>query len=273
MRIAITGGSGRVGRGVIDLALRQGHQVVSIDLADPGPARPGLSAVRVDVTRYEELLAALDGCEALIHLAAIPMPGQHPDHVVHNTNVVGSYNALRAAAELGLRHVCQASSINALGAAFSRRPHYDYLPLDEAHPSYNEDPYSLSKWICEQQADSLARRYEGMTIASLRFHWVAVGKLDLSQYPNISPETLARNLWGYTALEAAARACLAAIGADYSGHEVFFIVAPQNLLGEDAATLRQRFYPEVEWRGPASGPAGFYDCTKAARLLGWSHDG
>lgn len=271
MRIAITGGSGRVGRSVVDLALSRGHQVLSIDRTEPGAERPGMSVARVDVTQYEELLAALGGCDALIHLAAIPVPGRHPDHVVHNNNVVGSYNALRAAAELGIRRVCQASSINAVGAAYSRRPHYDYLPLDEAHPTYNEDPYSLSKWICEQQADSIARRYEGMTIASLRLHWVADGRPDLSRHPDISPEALARTLWGYTALEAAARACLAVIDADYSGHEAFFIVAPANLLGEEALALKRRFYPDVEWRGPMGGPSGFYDCSRAARLLGWAH--
>src|SRR6202011_523388 len=97
---------------------------------------------------------------------------QHADYVVHNNNVAGSYNVLSAAARLGITRVCQASSINATGGAFSRRPRYDYFPLDEVHPTYNEDPYSLSKWICEQQGDSFARRYEHMSIASLRFHWV-----------------------------------------------------------------------------------------------------
>lgn len=272
MRIAITGGSGRVGRAVVDLALARGHAVVSIDRAEP-PAteRPGVRAVRADAAQYDELLAAMGGCEALVHLAAIPSPGNHPDHVVHNNNVAGSYNALRAAAELGVRRVAQASSINAVGAAYSRRPRYDYLPLDEAHPTYNEDPYSLSKWICEQQADSIARRYEAMTIASLRLHWVADGRPDLGKLPNVSHESLAHNLWGYTTLAAAARACLAILDADYRGHEAFFIVAPTNVLGEESRALKQRHYPQAEDRG-LDGARGFFDCAKAERLLGWTHD-
>ena len=84
-------------------------------------------------------------------MAAIPAPGHHPDHEVHNNNVMGSYNALRAAVEVGIQRVCQASSVNATGLAYSRWPHFDYFPLDEEHPTYNEDPYSLSKWICEEQ--------------------------------------------------------------------------------------------------------------------------
>ena len=77
--------------------------------------------------------------------------------MVHNNNVVSSYNALRAAATAGVRRVCQASSVNAIGGRFSRwPPRYDYFPVDEQHPTYAEDPYSLSKWICEQQADAIA---------------------------------------------------------------------------------------------------------------------
>lgn len=45
-------------------------------------------------------------------------------------------------------------------------------PIDEKHATYAEDPYSLSKWECEQQCDSFVRRYESMRIASFRMHEV-----------------------------------------------------------------------------------------------------
>ena len=174
MRIALTGGSGGVGSAVADAALARGHFVVSVDRTPP--PRPGehprLRYIQAEATDYDALVAAFAGCDALIHLAAIPHPGNHPDHVVHNNNVVGSYNAMRAAVESGVLRICQASSVNAIGQAYSRAPRYDYFPIDEAHPNHAEDAYSLSKWVCEQQADALARRYAGLSIASLRFHWV-----------------------------------------------------------------------------------------------------
>ncbi len=110
MRIAVTGGSGRIGRAVLALALAEGHIVVSIDQVQPAPneARPNLSFVETNIADYESLERAMRGCDGLVHLAAIPAPGRHPDHVVHNNNVTSSYNALRAAAELGILHVCQA---------------------------------------------------------------------------------------------------------------------------------------------------------------------
>jgi nucleoside-diphosphate-sugar epimerase len=276
MKIALTGSSGRVGSAILDLALAQGHDLVCLDRV-PAPAeqqRPGVSFVQTDLADYDAFEGAMRGCEALIHMAAIPSPGNHPDHVVHNNNVVASYNALRAAAELGLTHVCQASSVNATGFVYSRSPRYDFFPLDETHPTYNEDPYSLSKWICEAQAESIARRYENMTIASMRFHGVVPER---ASWPQATDEdgrrTLAKLLWGYTRFDAAARACLAALTATFKGAEAFYIIAPDTITVAAAPSLElaQQYFPDVPIRGDLSGHRGFFDCSKAQRLLGWTH--
>jgi nucleoside-diphosphate-sugar epimerase len=274
MHIALSGGNGRIGRAVLELALSQGHSVVNIDRTPPeqNTTRPGVTQAEVDITDYHQLEQALSGCEALIHLAAIPSPISHPDYVVHNNNVVGSYNALSAAARLGIRRVCQASSINAIGASFSRSPRYDYFPLDEHHPSYNEDAYSLSKWICEQQADSFARREESMSVASLRFHWVVPDRDVVARRQAERGQRFSKNLWGYTWLDAAARACLLSLTADFSGHEVFYIVAPDTTIDVPSLELKAQFFPHVPLRGDLSGNRGFFNCQKAERLLGWKHN-
>jgi nucleoside-diphosphate-sugar epimerase len=271
MRIAVTGGSGRIGGAVIELALARGHSAVSIDRVPPAASglRAAVGFSQSDVTHYVQLEKALRGCDALVHLAAIPSPGVRPDHEVHNSNVVGSYNALRAAAQLGITRICQASSVNATGLAYSRSPRYDYFPLDEQHPTYNEDPYSLSKWICEQQADSFARRYGAMTIASLRLHRVVLRRAAAQRRPGCNID---KELWGYTQLEAAARACLLSLTAAFSGHQVFYIVAADTMTDRPSLELRQEFFPDVPVRADLSGNRGFFDCTKAERVLKWSHD-
>lgn len=271
MHIAITGGSGGVGRAVVALALEQGHTAVNIDRVAPPAAhpQPGVPFVQVDLSDFDALKAAMAGCDALVHLAAIPAPGSHPDHVVHNNNVVGSYNALLGAAELGIRRICQASSVNAIGHGYSRAPRYDYFPLDEAHPTYNEDPYSLSKWICEQQADSLCRRYEDLRVASMRFHWVTPTRPSGSGFPM---EVMAKNLWAYVLTEAAARACLLSLSAAFTGHEPFFIAAPITGVEQPSIELARAYYPEVPIRGDLGGNASFFSSAKAERLLGWTHD-
>lgn len=274
MRIAITGGSGRVGRAVIGFAVSQGHEVVSIDRTPPAPetARPEITVVQADTTNYDDFEQAITGCDALVHLAAFAGPGGQPDYVVHNNNVVGSYNALSAAARLGINRVCLASSINAIGGVYSRWPRYDYFPVDEQHPTYNEDPYSLSKWICEQQADSFARLHENMTIASLRFHGVVPDKAMMQRWNDETGERMAKHMWGYTRSFAAARACLLALTADYKGHEVFYIVAPDTVMDIPSLELSQKFFPDVPIRGDLSGNRGFFDTSKAERILNWKHN-
>jgi UDP-glucose 4-epimerase len=272
MRIGVTGGSGQIGRAVVELVVSRGHTVTSIDAAPPSAPLPeGVSHVTADVTRYADLEDALRGCEALVHLAAIRSPIGHPDHVVHNTNVVASYNALSAAAHLGIQRVCQASSVNATGAAFSRSPRYDYFPLDEKHPTYNEDPYSLSKWICEQQADSFVRRFENMTITSLRFHLIVPTRADAEARRGKLGEVFVRHLWGYTLLDAAASACLLSLTANFEGHHPLYIIAPDTIMEEPSLDLRARYYPHVPVRGNLDGHAAFFDSSKAERLLGWRH--
>jgi UDP-glucose 4-epimerase len=271
MRIAITGASGRVGHAILEMALEQGHSVVSIDRVPPAGREPKATFIQADIADYAAFEQALRGCQALVHMAAIPSPGRHPDYVVHNNNVVGSYNALRAAAELGIRRVCQASSVNATGAVYSRRPHFDYFPLDERHPTYNEDPYSLSKWICEVQAESIARRYEGMTIASLRFHWVVPERATAAQHNSTANKFQAKHLWGYTRFDCAAQACLMSLTGGFNGAEAFYIIAPDTAMDAPSLDLAREYYPDVPVRGDLTGRRGFFDCSKAERLLGWTH--
>ncbi|URK86720.1 NAD-dependent epimerase/dehydratase family protein [Rhizobium sp. RCAM05350] len=136
----------------------------------------GVAGYSVEMSDYEGLVSAFSGCDALIHMAAIPSPRALPDHYVHANNVVGSYNAMRAAIEAGISRICQGSSVNALGLAYAQERRFDYFPVDELHPTYCDEGYSLSKWICEQQADSLTRRFTNLSIASLRFHWVVADR-------------------------------------------------------------------------------------------------
>lgn len=271
MRIVITGGSGGVGQATIRAALAAGHSVLSLDRTEPKPgAVTGDVEYRVlDLTDYDSLVAALNGRDALIHLAAIPNPGRTPDHVTHNNNVVTSYNALRGAVEAGIKHICQASSINAIGGAWSRQAHYDYLPVDEKHATYAEDPYSLSKWICEQQADTLARRYDDLTIGSLRFHWVVPDPELPRRLQAEIGRPVTNHLWGYTLFTSAADACLRVLSAGYKGHEVFYIVERETVTEETTEDLLRIFWPEVPIRGDVSGHRSLFDCSKAERLLGW----
>jgi UDP-glucose 4-epimerase len=271
MKIAVTGGNGDMGRKLIPYLLEQNHTVVSLDRTVPGTRVPGVDFLIADVRDFGQLAASIRGCDALIHLAAIRSPVNHPDPVVYADNTVSSYNALSAASALGIKRVCLASSINAIGGAFSHSPRYDYFPLDEQHRTYAEDPYSLSKWVLEQQGDAFARRFEGMTIASLRLHMLVDARAKATEITSRIGEIAARHLWGYTVLDEASRACLLSLTADFTGHEVFYIAAPHTAASEPSLELAHQYYPDTEIRGDFSDHTAFFNCAKAERLLGWKH--
>src|SRR5258706_837541 len=269
MRIAVTGGNGDMGRNLIPYLLEQNHTVVSIDRALPDANMPGVNFIIADARDFGQVVASIRGCDALIHLAAIRAPLNHPDAVVYADNTLSSYNALSAASALGIKRVCLASSINAIGGAFSRSPRYDYFPLDEQHPTYAEDPYSLSKWVLEQQADAFARRYEWLTIASLRFHWLSASRADAAEKNKSFGMGAVRHLWGYVLLSEACRACLLAVTAPFNGHAALYIVAPRTVAEAPSLALARQYFPDTTIRGELAGQAGFFNCAKAERVLGW----
>lgn len=94
MKIAITGAHGNVGSEVVKLCTESGHTPVLIDLA----GKDGYETQVVDIaTDYDGTVKALRGCNALIHLAAIPNPIGKADTLVHGNNVRASFNGFRAA--------------------------------------------------------------------------------------------------------------------------------------------------------------------------------
>lgn len=266
MQIAVTGGSGRFGRVLVPYLASQGHHVRSLDVAEPPVETSGVDDATADVARTDDLLRALAGCDAVIHLATLIQGA--PASEIFSRNVQMSYNVLWACAELGITRVCLASSVNALGGVYSRAGRYDYFPVDEAHPTYVEDPYGLSKWVLEQQADAFARVHPRMRIASLRFHGIVPTPRAMDRH---TPEENVKHLWGYTDQDAAARASLLGLTADFGGHEVFYIVAPETTSDRASAELARAHYPSVPLRHALPGRSAFFDCAKAERLLGWTH--
>src|SRR5262249_30527945 len=126
VNIGITGGNGKLGRYLVPYLLEQNHKVVVMDCAASTNSLPAAEYLVVDMRDYTKVIKALDGCDALIHLDA-HTPNHYPDAVVCSENTTISYNALSVAAKLGIRRICLASSVNAVGGEYSRVPRYDYF--------------------------------------------------------------------------------------------------------------------------------------------------
>ena len=171
MRILLTGGTGSVGREVVKLLVAGAHEVKV--LGRRADARlPGAEYRSCDITDFTALEAEMRGCDAVVHLAALPTPLHAPDEEVFRVNCDGSFNVYHAAAEVGIRRVVSASSINAFGYHYGiRRFPIFSLPLNEEHPSFTTDSYSFSKQVLEEIADYYWRR-EGISGCCLRLPWV-----------------------------------------------------------------------------------------------------
>jgi len=167
MRVLITGGAGHVGKPICKKFLRNGWDVRVIDLA-PDPQIEGLSYAHCDIRDFAALSRQVEGCDAIVHLAAIPSTMTHPDATLFSINVAGTYNVFEAAERAGVKRIAQASSINAFGGYWGCDDRqFDYFPLDEDHPLHTTDAYSFSKQLVEEIAAYYQRR-SGIDSVSFR---------------------------------------------------------------------------------------------------------
>ncbi|HEY7151450.1 MAG TPA: NAD-dependent epimerase/dehydratase family protein [Solirubrobacterales bacterium] len=138
-RVFITGALGLIGRRLAERYREEGAEVSGVDVR----AEPELGVVAGDLTARGEWERAAEGAELVIHTAARLGMEIDPDGF-WRVNVVGTRNALDAAARAGARRFVQLSSIVAFGFDVPRE-------VDERHPVRpNGVPYVDTKVASEQ---------------------------------------------------------------------------------------------------------------------------
>jgi len=285
-RVLVTGAAGLLGREVV-AELAAGYEVVGLDRVR------GAADVEWhvgDVTDPALVAAAMAGCEAAVHVAAIPNIVSGPGHEIVRVNAVGTWNVFAAAEAAGVRRVVQCSSDSVVGftvlAGVMRPP--EYLPVDEAHPCRPSDAYALSKLLGEEIARSFVLR--GLEAIALRPVFIS------HPASRVEIEARARDpggyrpgmaggaqpaaggpVWHHVDPRDAARAFRLALELEMAAprFEAFFVSAASTLAPEPTLERLARWLggplPEIRkpevWRANPHAP--LYDLTRAREVLGF----
>jgi nucleoside-diphosphate-sugar epimerase len=273
MRIAVTGGLGRLGQHVVRALAAHTPRVVDI----AAPADPPADYHRADVRDLDAVRAALHGIEVVVHLGAIDRSFATDDAATMSVNAMGTWNVFEAALQAGVRRVVHCSSSSATGLDVSN-PGLPplYLPIDEAHPAWATDAYGLSKLCGERIAEAFSRR--SLEVIVIRPVFVAFPEMADFMAGRPGPEGRIEpmpTLRAYVGPEDCARGFAAAVAVDYVGFELFFLAADDCFATEPTVARMERLYGAsipvrdgaLYERLPGASPIS----TMAARArLGWT---
>ena len=100
--VAVTGGSGKLGRAVVSALIEQGWTVINFDRVPSPDTRARF--IRTDFTDYGQVVEALSGIdevhsgvEAVVHLAAIPGATFAPNVTTFDNNLLSTFHVFQAA--------------------------------------------------------------------------------------------------------------------------------------------------------------------------------
>ncbi len=151
MNCLVLGGAGFIGSHVVDGLVARGHRVRVLDR--PAASRRNLEAslgaidfVAADFASEDQLAAALEGIEIVVHLAGTTLPASSNEDPVYDveSNVVATLGLLRRAVDAGVRKIVFASSGGTVYGVPER------IPTAEEHPTNPICAYGISKLAIEK---------------------------------------------------------------------------------------------------------------------------
>ena len=153
MRALVTGAGGFIGAHVAAALAAAGAEVRAFDRRPPSDPAPGVESVAADLFDAAALERAIEGCDAVFHLAALYSYSRADAVAMERVNVGGTRALLAAAARAGVRRVVHTSSCATCGPVPGR-------PATERDgpPEYElAVPYKRTKLAGERLALDAAR--------------------------------------------------------------------------------------------------------------------
>lgn len=156
-RIAVTGAGGFIGRALVSHLEGLGKQVVAISRT-PVHASPGIATSQVrDYGDAAELARAIEGCDAVVHLAALAHLNAPAE--AFEGNVRAAQAIAKASRAAGIARLIFMSSIGVNGNLTHDRP------FTESETPRPAEPYAMSKLRSERAViDTLASSSTAWTI-------------------------------------------------------------------------------------------------------------
>ncbi len=146
MKVFITGGAGFLGSYIVDLLLKRDYDVVNFSRGHyPELAAKGVQCIRGDLSDFETLSKAMQGCDLCFHVASkVAMWGREEDF--NRTNVKGTENIIKACKHNGINKLIYTSTPSVVFGEHGFRGDGEELPY--AQKSYSR--YGSSKARAEE---------------------------------------------------------------------------------------------------------------------------
>jgi UDP-glucose 4-epimerase len=155
MRVLVTGAAGFVGSHVVDLLLKEGHEVMCLDDLSSGKIEnlpKGVNFHKMNIGSWYELVAEFVDFEPqwVVHLAAQPSICDSIDNPIRDgyVNVMGSLNVIRASQKIGVKRLVFSST----SAVYDDRV---FTPIEEDDLKTPNSPYGISKLAAESYVRNL----------------------------------------------------------------------------------------------------------------------
>lgn len=285
MKTIVTGGAGFIGSHMVDLLIKNNHEVIIIDNLSNGRLeniahhQEKVNFIKADISDYDgNLERYFEDVDFVFHFAALAdiVPSINNPLKYHKANVDGTINILQCAKiSKKLKKFIYAASSSCYGIP-------DVYPTPENAPIKPEYPYALTKRLGEEYAMHWGQIYN-IPIVSMRFFNVygprhrtsgtygAVFGVFLAQLLNKKPLTIVGNgeqTRDFTFVTDVVDACFKVANSDIK-NEIFNVGSDNTYSVNLLAKLLGGKKIHIPKR-PGEPDCTFADIGKIKQMLGWS---
>ena len=264
MKLLITGGAGKVGQGIVSELLDNPAYEITVLDRTPGPGP--VEVVVGDIQDFGQVMEAMAGAEAVMHLAAIHNPNIAPTTVTYQTNVMGTFNVHHAASVSASNGSSRPAAMPSSAGATASASCPTICRSTKTIRSGPRNIYGLSKEIGD--ARSYARK--GVETVMLR----PSGVVTPEELENIKKDGGRKptGFYAYSYIDARdlAVAFRLAVERSLPSGTVLFVVADDSTVAEPLCDLYPRIMPAIGDKARnLTGSKGAYSNARAKKLLGW----